>query len=151
MGPGTGACKVTEMSNYRPIIRAFYEEIWNKHDKSKIAELLHADFAFRGSLGHVRQGHAGFAAYVDFVHAALGDYRCEIQEVIAEGHKVCARMLFSGIHRAEFLGYPPTFKRVEWVGAAVFTFEGGKVSDLWVLGDVHGLLQQLASNASHSQ
>jgi len=32
---------------------------------------------------------------------------------------------------------------VEWLGSAHFTFEGDKVSDLWVLGDVHGLLQLL--------
>jgi predicted ester cyclase len=134
------------MSDYRPIIRAFYEDIWNRHDKSKIPELLHEDCSFRGSLGQVRRGHAGFASYVDFVHEALGEFRCDIEEVISEGNKAFARMLFSGTHRGEFFGYKPTGKRVEWVGAALFTFAGEKVSDLWVLGDVHGLLQQLANN-----
>ena len=81
------------------------------------------------------------------MHAALGDYRCEIQEVIAEGNKAFARMWFSGRHRGEFCGYPPTGKRVEWAGAAVFTFAGEQIAALWVLGDVHGLLQQLARNA----
>ena len=57
-------------------------------------------------------------------------------------------MLFSGTHRREFFGYRPTLKRVEWVGAAVFTFESRKITDLWVLGDLHGLLQDLAKNAS---
>jgi predicted ester cyclase len=136
------------MSDCRLIIRAFYEEIWNRYDKSKIPELLHEDFSFRSSLGQVRRGHADFTSYVDFVHEALGDYRCDIQEIISEGNKAFARMRFSGMHRAEFFGYKPTFKRVEWAGAAVFTFEGEKVSQLWVLGDVHGLLQQLAGNAS---
>jgi len=41
----------------------------------------------------------------------------------------------------------PTGKRVEWAGAAVFTFAGEQISALWVLGDIHGLLQQLANNA----
>jgi len=138
---------MTNLSNHRAIIRAFYEEIWNKYDTSQIPNLLHEDFAFRGSLGQEQHGHAGFAAYVDFVHAALSDYRCEIQEMIAEDNKAFARLLFSGMHRAEFLGYQPTGKRVEWAGAAVFTFAGEKISALWVLGDVHGLLQQLANNA----
>jgi hypothetical protein len=35
----------------------------------------------------------------------------------------------------------------EWAGAAFFTFERGLVSDLWVLGDLRALYQQLA--ASH--
>ena len=81
-----------EEHNHRATIRAFYEEIWNKHDTAKIPELLQADFAFRGSLGQERHGHVGFAAYVDFVHAALGDYRCEIQEVICEG-SVCSHVV----------------------------------------------------------
>jgi hypothetical protein len=37
-------------------------------------------------------------------------------------------------------------QRVAWAGAAVFTFDGDKIVDLWVLGDLHGLLQQLARN-----
>jgi steroid delta-isomerase-like uncharacterized protein len=139
------------MSNHRATIRAFYEEIWNQHNTAKIPEFLQADFAFRGSLGQERHGHGGFAAYVDFVHAALGDYRCEIQEVISEGNKAFARMLFSGRHCGEFFGYTPTGKRVEWAGAAVFTFADEKIAALWVLGDVHGLLQQLASHASPNQ
>jgi predicted ester cyclase len=70
-----------------------------------------------------------------------------MQEMIVEGNKAFARILFSGIHCAEFFGYQPTGKRVEWVGAAVFTFAGEKISSLWVLGDVHALLQQLVNNA----
>jgi RimJ/RimL family protein N-acetyltransferase/predicted ester cyclase len=135
-----------QMPDHRRIIQAFYEDIWNKHDKTKIPALLHEAFTFRGSLGQLHQGHNGFASYVDFVHAALGDYRCVIQDIISEGNQAFARMLFSGVHRADFFGYAPTFKRVEWAGAAVFTFDGDKISDLWVLGDMHGLLQQLARN-----
>ncbi|HUN24303.1 MAG TPA: ester cyclase [Anaerolineales bacterium] len=67
-------------------------------------------------------------------------------DCISEENKSVARMLFSGIHQDVFWGYPPTGERVEWAGAAFFTFEQGKILDLWVLGDVHGLLQQLAHN-----
>ena len=42
----------------------------------------------------------------------------------------------------------PTNKPVEWLGSALFSFEGEKVADLWVLGDVHGLLQLLEKNAN---
>jgi predicted ester cyclase len=132
------------MTDRRAAIRSFYEEIWNQRDKSQIPKLLHRGFLFRGSLGQVRRGHAGFESYLDSVHAALGDYRCDIEEMICEGDKAFARMRFSGIHRGELLGYPPTGRRVEWAGAAVFTFEGEKVADLWVVGDAHDLLRQLA-------
>lgn len=126
------------------LVRRFYEEIWNRGNKAKIPELLHESFTFRGSLGQTRRGHDGFAEYVEFVRDALSEYRCEIQEIVSEGSKVFAKVLFSGVQGKMFLGYPATFKRVQWVGAALFKVDGNKVSDLWVLGDVDALREQLS-------
>ncbi len=132
----------------RSVVEHFYSDIWNQHDKSKIPVLLHNDFTFRGSLGQTKVGHVGFASYVDWVHSALEGYRCDILDLVIEGSKAFARMRFSGIHRGEFLGYQPTGKPVEWQGTALFSFDGDKVADLWVLGDIHGLLQLLEQNAN---
>jgi predicted ester cyclase len=133
-------------SQLRSVVESFYKYIWNLHDKTKIPILLREDFTFRGSLGQVKTGHDGFGAYVDFVHAALAEYQCDILELVTEPPRAFAKMRFSGIHQGEFFGYPPTGKKVEWAGAALFTFSDGQVSDLWVLGDVHGLLQCLEQN-----
>ncbi|MDH4052483.1 MAG: ester cyclase [Rubrivivax sp.] len=133
----------------RSVVERFYADIWDRHDKSQIPALLREDFSFRGSLGPTKVGHAGFASYLDFVHAALAAYRCEILDLVVEGNKAFARMRFSGIHRGEFFGHQPTGKPVEWLGSALFTFNGDRVADLWVLGDVHGLLQMLERNATH--
>lgn len=124
-------------------VRRFYDEIWNVPDLSVIPEILAPDVTFRGSLGSVKSGHGEFADYVRGVTDSLGDYRCHIENLVAEGDQVVARMLFSGLHRASFLGVPATGRQVSWAGAAFFTFEAGLVSDLWVLGDLHSLHQQL--------
>ena len=131
----------------RTVVQSFYADIWNQRDTSKIALLLSPNFTFRGSLGQTRTGHGGFASYVDFVHDAVAGFRCDILELVVEGSKAFARMRFSGIHRGELFGFQPTGKPVEWSGAALFTFSGGQIADLWVLGDVHALLQLLAANA----
>jgi predicted ester cyclase len=65
--------------------------------------------------------------------------------MVCEESKVFAKVLFSGIHHKEFLGYPATFKRVEWIGAALFKVEGNKFSELWVLGDLDTLREQLSA------
>jgi SnoaL-like polyketide cyclase len=83
--------------------------------------------------------------YVDVVTGALGQYTCDILDMVEEGHKVWAKLRYHGYHRGELLGFPATGRHVWWYGTPLFTFEGGKVRDLWVLGDVHGLLQKLAS------
>ena len=131
----------------RDAVIAFYDRIWNKVEKAAIAELLHADFTFRGSLGPTMTGHTSFADYVDMVTGALAGYRCTILDLVSEGDQAFARMRFEGIHSGPFMGFAPTGKPVEWSGAALFTLRAGKIADLWVLGDVDGLKSRLARNA----
>ena len=127
-------------------VQKFYEVLWDAHNTEAIPAVLHENFTFRGSLGQEKQGHAGFAQYVDMVHQALGEYRCIIEELVSEGNKVFAKMTFTGIHQGEFMGYPPTQQRVSWNGCALFTFDGERITDVWVLGDLKNLEEQLAGN-----
>lgn len=124
-------------------VRRFYELIWNEHDKEVMPSILHEDFTFRGSLGQEKRGHAGFGEYVDMIHRALADYCCIIDDLVEEGQTVCARMTFTGIHRDDFMGYAPTGKQVSWIGCAIFSFDGERIADVWVLGDLKGLENQL--------
>jgi steroid delta-isomerase-like uncharacterized protein len=128
------------------LVRRFYGDVWNAHDRDAVAELLTEDFRFRGSLGRESVGLAAFADYVDSVHESLGDYRCEIEELVSEGESAFARMSFSGVHRGLLLGQPPTGKRVSWAGAALFHASGGKLESLWVLGDLDSLRRQLRAD-----
>jgi len=131
----------------REAVETFYDRVWNRIDKTAIPELLHADFTFRGSLGPTMGGHAAFTDYVDRVTGALAGYRCTILDLVCEGDRAFARMRFEGIHRGTFLGFAPTGKAVEWAGAALFTLKGGKIADLWVLGDLDGLRRSLERNS----
>lgn len=135
------------MSVIKDQVRKFYEILWNAHDKRAIPKVLHEKVTFRGSLGQEKQGYDGFAEYVDMIHGALGDYRCVIEDIVAEEQKVFAKVRFAGIHQGDFLGHRPTLRRVTWVGCALFTFEGDRVKDVWVLGDLKELEGQLKKNA----
>lgn len=134
------------MSCERDQVRKFYDIIWNQHDHSAIPEILDERVKFRGSLGLERQGHQGFADYLDMVHDALGEFNCSIEALVCDPPQAFAKMIFSGIHKGQLIGYAPTGKRVTWCGAALFTFAAGKVSELWVLGDLTALEAQLKDN-----
>ena len=138
------------MSREQDQVIKFYEVIWNGYDRAAIPDVLLESCSFRGSLGIETQGHAGFADYLDSVHAALGEYRCTIREVVSEQSKVFARMQFSGIHRGQLLGFEPTGRPLTWDGAALFRFQQGKISDVWVLGDLKSLESQLLENAKEA-
>lgn len=124
-------------------VRKFYDVIWNQHDKQAIPEVLADKFVFRGSLGLEKTGHEGFSEYLDLINKALGNYTCQIIEIVCDTQRVFARMKFSGIHRSEFMGYTATGKHLAWEGAALFHFSEGLITNLWVLGDLKTLENQL--------
>jgi len=131
------------LSPQKETVRVFYKELWDRADKSLIPTIFHRDFTFRGSLGPTLVGHEQFAGYVDWVTAALGGYTSDILVLIEEGNRVSGKVRFRGIHRRELFGVPPSGRHVWWIGLPIFTFEGAKVRDLFVLGDIHGLIARL--------
>jgi len=137
--------KIAAENRNRLLIERFYHELWNPFDRAFIPVLLTEDVRFRGSLGQEKNGHAEFAEYVDFVQRAFPDFTNEIEEVISEGEKAFARLMYRGTHRGELFGLAPTERRIQYAGAAVFKFRGDKIAEVWVLGDIFGLMSQLQS------
>jgi predicted ester cyclase len=128
------------------LVEAFYRRIWNAGELDAAGELLSKDFAFRGSLGLDMTGIPALLDYVRSVRGALADYRCDVLECVAEGSRAFAKMRFCGRHVGVFRGFQPTGRQVEWLGAALFRFEGAAIAELWVLGDVAGLDAVLKKN-----
>ena len=127
----------------RLLVAAFYDRLWNRVDLAIASEILHPEVSFRGSVGMAAVGRSGVCDYVTMVTTALADYRCDVEELIAHGPTAAAKVRFSGLHRGDFLGYPPTGRRVEWMGAAFFVEEDDMLRDIWVLGDLAKLRDQL--------
>jgi len=129
------------------LVERFYAEVWNRADEAVAREILHADFRFRGSLGPLRTGPDGFIDYMRSIHEALANYACIIDELIGTDTRAAARMRFRGIHRSTFFGVPATGKEIAWAGAAFFTTDRRRITELWVLGDVDAVKAQLGAGA----
>jgi steroid delta-isomerase-like uncharacterized protein len=130
------------------LVERFYDEVWNDANEKVAREILHEDFHFRGSLGPEERGQDGFIAYMRSIHAALADYTCSIEDIVATDDRVAARMIFKGVHRGEFFGVAPSGKIVRWAGAAFFRIAGNRIVELWVLGDVDSVKRQLGDGAA---
>lgn len=131
------------LSPQKETVRAFYKDLWDHADKSLIPRIFHEGFTFRGSLGPVLVGHEQFAGYVDYVTGAFDKYTTDIITMIEEGDRVSGKMRFHGLHRKEIFGVPPSGRHVWWTGMPIFTFDGPKVRDLFVLGDIFGLIGRM--------
>ena len=66
-----------------------------------------------------------------------------IDEVIAEGPKVCVKVRYIGIQKGKINGNEPTFKEIEFPLVIGFQISSGKIMDHWIIGDQISLLKQL--------
>lgn len=125
------------------LVRRFYAEVWNERSDHVAREILAPDFRFRGSLDAERTTAEGFIDYMHKVHEALGGYTCTIVDLIAQGDRAVARLDFHGVHKAPFFGVQASGRTIRWSGAAFFWEANGRISQLWVLGDIDAVKMQL--------
>ena len=127
----------------KALIGRYYHEMWNLWDFAVADELIAEAIAFRGSLGMNVRGRKDFKEYMRTVQRAFPDFHNRIEELIAEGDKVVARLTYTGTHRGQLFGIEPTGKKVTYAGIAIFRIAEHFVAEGSVLGDTRGLMQQL--------
>ena len=59
------------------------------------------------------------------------DLSVTVEDVMAEGDRVAARVTMRGTHRGEFQGIAPTGKRVEVRAIDMFRISNGKIVEHW--------------------
>ena len=127
------------------LVRRFYDDLWNRFDATLIPVLLTDDVTVRGAFGRQAVGHAAFADYLELVRGAFPDFVQTIEdvEVDAVGGSAFVRLHCRGTHRGTLFGLPATGRRITYEGAARFETRDGRIADIWILGDLHGLVRQL--------
>jgi predicted ester cyclase len=74
---------------------------------------------------------------------AFPDFKVTIDDLIAEGDKVVIRATWNGTQKGEFMGIPPTGKRVSFGVIDIIRMAGGKAVEHWGQMDSMGMMQQL--------
>lgn len=75
--------------------------------------------------------------------AAFTDQKYTVKDQLAEGDRVTTRTTWEGTHSGEFMGLPPTGKRISASGIAISRIENGRIVERWIEIDQLGMLQQL--------
>ena len=128
------------------LIARFYGDMWNRWDDAAVDQVLDADFTFRGSMGTETHGRDGWRSYRDMIRRGAPDFRNDVVEVIADGDRAAARLLYTGHHQGPLAGMPASGRRFEYAGAAFFTSRHGRLFSAWVLGDLDSLRRQLRTD-----
>lgn len=127
-------------------IRRIYDELWNGR-KLEVAEELIARGAVNYDTGFVAQpfGPEEMKGTVRMVTAGFPDNRHEVEEVIAEGDTVVLRCTLTGTHEGEFMGMPPTGRKIEVGEIHIYRLRDGKAVEHRVGRDDMGAMRQLGA------
>jgi C-1 hydroxylase len=119
-------------------------QAWDRHDIQGMEPLVSSsDYSFQ-SPGMSPINWDTTKQFLTAFWSAFPDLSHKIQDIMAEGDKVAVRVINTGTHKGEFLGIPPTDKKVSFVGVGFLTIRDGKIVEQWAVNDTMELMQQLS-------
>jgi steroid delta-isomerase-like uncharacterized protein len=135
-------------------LQRIYEECFNQGNMATADALVapdSRDISPGIPPGIPTTGPDGLKGIVSLLRSAFPDLRVTIDEMIAEGDMVVARTTFTGTHRGNFQGIPPTGQRVSFGSVDIVHVRGGQFVSHYGLQDGLGLLQQVSGISALSQ
>lgn len=129
----------------KTIARRFIEEVCNRQDLDLADQLIVEDYVHHDpSLPpELQRGRDNYKKLFGMFLTAFPDLRGTVEDLLAEGDKVAARVRWQGTHQGELQGIAPTGKRVNFGFMQIQRIEGDKIAEGWVVFDALGMMQQL--------
>jgi steroid delta-isomerase-like uncharacterized protein len=132
------------LEDNKAVVRRFFE-IMNQGDLDRLREICSPDLQWHGgSMGDFSGSEAALQMAKGF-YAAFPGMQTTIDFSLAEGDKVVAQFTSRGTQDGDFMGLPPSGKRVTVAGLAHYRIANGQIAEEWHQQDSLGLLQQLGA------
>jgi steroid delta-isomerase-like uncharacterized protein len=125
------------------VVREFVEETLNKGNVDAAGDYVADSVIELVPFPGQGPGLAGLKDVLRGMRIAFPDMHWTIEEQIAEADEVLTRFIWTGTHKAEFLGVPATGHQVSVWGMVIDRLESGKIKETRILMDTLALMQQL--------
>jgi steroid delta-isomerase-like uncharacterized protein len=129
---------------YKALLQRWID-VWHAGDLAAVDEFVTPDYVRHDPNVSEVCGPDAEKQLIAMYRAAFPDLRFAVEDMVAEGDKVVTRLTARGTHRGELLGIPPTGRAIAISAMEIYRFDGDKIAEQWVVGDVLGLLQQLGA------
>jgi steroid delta-isomerase-like uncharacterized protein len=126
----------------KEIVRRVIEEIVNEGKLSLVDEVLASDYIYHFPT-HDINGPEGFKEFVTSMRKAFPDLHVTIEDLIAEGDKVAARVIMRGTFKGELNGIAPTGRKLAFREAVFVRFENGREVEATAYGNMNSFNEQL--------
>jgi len=132
-----------ELEANKKFMNYFIEEVINNKNLDAANDLVAEDFIEEIPFPGQGPGRAGLKFALQSMFTGFPDMTWTVQEQIAEGEKVVTRFTWTGTHKGDFMGIPPTEKTVEVWGVVIDVVRNGLFAESRIIMDTVSLLQQL--------
>lgn len=125
------------MENNKAIVRAFIEA-YNNRRLDLIDDFIASDY-----VDHTNKvNRDGLKQLINMGFNAFPDWNEVIEDIIAEGDKVWVRISYTGTHKGQFMGLPPTGKKIISKAVDIYRVVDGKLAEYWNVTDNVDILKQ---------
>ena len=118
----------------------------NENNLDDLHKLVSEDCVDHDPAPGQARGPAGYIALFQRMISAFPDFAVDVEQLVADDDRVAFAYTLTGTHRGEFLGVPPTGRRVRARGLQISRFNAdSKMIERWGSSDQLGILQQLGA------
>ena len=108
------------------------EEVFGQGKLELVDELLAPDYVSHAPGDpELSRGPEDIKEIVRSYHSAFPDINFAVEQQVAEGDMVVTRWIARGTHRREFMGVPPSGRRIEVSGMSMDRISGGRIVENW--------------------
>jgi steroid delta-isomerase-like uncharacterized protein len=126
-----------------------FQEATNSGDAELISktidEVVEPDVLIRTPLPVEATGAEALKEVFSRLHRAFPDLHVSVEDVIAEGDRIAARNSVTGTHQGDYMGIPPTGRRVTYNEMFIVRFVDGRIAETWGVVDVFSQMKQLGA------
>ena len=128
----------------KALVRQLVKEAINQGNIRVIDELLIPDFVEHEELPPgIPPGREGPKVLFTMLRSGFPDIKATIEHLIAEGDQVVLHMTWTGTHKGEFMGIPPTGKSISINVIDILGIAESKFVEHWGVMDSMAMMQQL--------
>jgi predicted ester cyclase len=139
----------------KAVVRRYFEEAWNQNKVAELDEYMAAQYFHHSGTVTWPHGPEANREVMQTWRTGFPDFQYQLEELIAEGDFVVARVLFTGTHTGTFrLGshiLPPSGKPMREAEILIFRIAASKIVESWATWDHLSLLLQLGAESAPEQ
>jgi steroid delta-isomerase-like uncharacterized protein len=128
----------------KSLLRRFYQET-SAGNLDVVDELVADDFIDHEEFPGLEPDKEGVKKFFAMFRTAFPDARMEPHEMLADGDLVSCRATFTGTQQGEFMGVPPTGRRIEANAIDILRVRDGQFVEHWGVMDAMTMMQQLGA------